>query len=218
MRSHERREVIAGAHGVCLIRTLTTVRPKPLHTTPYPWVVRMCVYMGMRVEPNGVNARPRDESFESFVRADWQSMARLAQRLAGPQDWEDVLQDALALAWRRRHTFDAGRGSPRTWLLMLTFDQAGKRRRRLGRELENERLDDRSGLVAAGSHDSDLGLDVDRALRQLSARQRAVVELYYFLDLPVSDIAQVLSCTQGTVKSTLAAARAKLGHHFGASP
>ena len=68
------------------------------------------------------------DAFAEFVRPHWAAMARLARRMCGP-DWEDVLQDALALAWRTRERFDASRGAPRTWLLTLTADQARKNRR-----------------------------------------------------------------------------------------
>jgi DNA-directed RNA polymerase specialized sigma24 family protein len=44
----------------------------------------------------------------------------------------------------------------------------------------------------------------------LSRRQRLAVELHYFLGLPVSECATVMSCSEGTVKSTLSDARARL--------
>jgi RNA polymerase sigma-70 factor (ECF subfamily) len=53
-------------------------------------------------------------------------------------------------------------------------------------------------------------LDLDRALRGLSSRQRLAVELFYYLGLPVSEVALVMGCAEGTVKSTLADARARL--------
>ena len=48
------------------------------------------------------------------------------------------------------------------------------------------------------------------ALRSLTARQRAVLVLRVFDDLPEAQVAQVLDCAVGTVKSTLAHALAKL--------
>lgn len=52
--------------------------------------------------------------------------------------------------------------------------------------------------------------DVDRAVRALSGRQRLAVELYYFVGLPVKECAEAMNCSQGTVKSTLSDARARL--------
>ena len=47
-------------------------------------------------------------------------------------------------------------------------------------------------------------------VRSLTARQRAVLVLRVFDDLPEAQVAQVLDCAVGTVKSTLAHALAKL--------
>ena len=53
-------------------------------------------------------------------------------------------------------------------------------------------------------------LDLRSALRRLTGRQRLAVELYYYAGLPVAECALVMSCAEGTVKSTLAAARERL--------
>lgn len=47
-------------------------------------------------------------------------------------------------------------------------------------------------------------------IAELSRRQREVIGLYYFVDLPVAEVASVLGISTGTVKSTLAAARVRL--------
>lgn len=49
-----------------------------------------------------------------------------------------------------------------------------------------------------------------RAVVGLPERQRACVVLRYFEDLPEAEIAEVLDCSVGTVKSQLSKARAKL--------
>jgi RNA polymerase sigma factor (sigma-70 family) len=61
----------------------------------------------------------------------------------------------------------------------------------------------------AGSADP-LGDAVERAIAGLSARQRLVVNLYYFVDLPVDEVARILGIAPGTVRSSLADARARL--------
>ena len=57
------------------------------------------------------------------------------------------------------------------------------------------------------------------AVRRLPARQRACVVLFYYEDLPESQIAEILDCSTGTVKSQLSKARTKLkvflGDDFG---
>ena len=53
-------------------------------------------------------------------------------------------------------------------------------------------------------------ITVQRALRSLTARQRAVLVLRVFDDLSEAQVAQVLDCAVGTVKSTMAHALARL--------
>jgi RNA polymerase sigma factor (sigma-70 family) len=53
-------------------------------------------------------------------------------------------------------------------------------------------------------------LAVQGALRSLTARQRAVLVLRVFDDLSEAQVAQVLGCAVGTVKSTMAHALARL--------
>lgn len=142
-------------------------------------------------------------AFADFVRPHWEAMQGLAARLADQVNADDVVQDALAVAWRKRAQFDADRGTPRAWLLAITADQARKHRRRL-RLIAPLREE----AVIVPSIDADL--DLHAAILKLSGRQRLAVELYYFIGLPISEVATAMSCSEGTVKSTLSDARAKL--------
>ncbi len=56
----------------------------------------------------------------------------------------------------------------------------------------------------------DARIDLDRAVRRLPERQRHAIELYYFVGLRVDEVAVVMGCAEGTVKSTLSAARNNL--------
>jgi RNA polymerase sigma factor (sigma-70 family) len=158
-----------------------------------------------------VTSRPADpEVFGDWVRPHWDGMARLARRLSPASDWEDVLQESLSAAWRKRSQFDSDRGTARNWLLAIVADQAGKGRRRKAA---------RPGVLladaAAPAGDPAADLDMERAVRRLTGRQRSAVALHYYLGLPVADVADVMSCTTGTVKSTLADARKRLRRELG---
>jgi RNA polymerase sigma factor (sigma-70 family) len=144
----------------------------------------------------------RPEDFADWVRPHLPAMARLAARLAPGCDRDDVVQEALARAWAKRRQYDAGRGTASAWLLAITADQAGKarRRNRPGRLQEPP-------LPAAGPEDA---LDIERAVRELPPRQRLAVNCFYFAGLSVAETAAVMRCAEGTVKSTLADARARL--------
>src|SRR5690348_8966746 len=99
-------------------------------------------------------------------------MTGLALRLAPGSDVEDVVQEALASAWRHRDRFDPSRGTARSWLLAITADQARRFRRR------SARIPVPVADVSTAGSDHLPDLDLDRALQGLSARQRLAVELF----------------------------------------
>lgn len=152
---------------------------------------------------NVVDASP--DVFGDWVRPHWASMAALARRLSDTPDWEDVLQEALSSAWRKRGQFDPARGTSRAWLLAITADQARKSHRRV-RALPVAGQNDRPAPPA----DQALELDLDRAIASLPPRQRLAVNLRYFLELPVAEVAAVMGCSEGTAKSTLSDARRRM--------
>jgi RNA polymerase sigma factor (sigma-70 family) len=53
-------------------------------------------------------------------------------------------------------------------------------------------------------------VDIERAVRTLPLRQKLAVDCYYFCGLSVAETAAVMRCSEGTVKSTLSDARARL--------
>ena len=143
--------------------------------------------------------------FVEWVRPHLTAMARLAGRLAVGADRDDIVQESLARAWSKRGQYDATRGTASAWLLAITADQARKAARRLRPAGE---FDEQEGPVSRP--DLDARMDVDHALTSLSARQRLAVDCYYFADLSIADTAAVMGCSEGTVKSTLSDARARL--------
>jgi RNA polymerase sigma factor (sigma-70 family) len=145
------------------------------------------------------SARGTTDEFAEWVAPHSAAMHQLARRLAGRAEGEDVVQDSLVRAWRRWETFRPERGSPRSWLLAIVADQARQRRRR------------RPDVLAEGRAVSfEPDIDLERAIARLSQRQRLAVELFYFVGLGVREVAEVMGCAEGTVKSTLADARGRM--------
>jgi len=156
------------------------------------------------VTPLAIDER---EAFAAWIRPHWDGLVRLARQLAPDGDWEDVLQEALSATWRKRAQFDERRGTARNWLLAIVADQARKGHRRVVRWPVR---------AVEDAHEDELAdLDLDRAVAALSARQRTAVVLHYYVGLPIADVAEVMSCAVGTVKSTLSDARARLGRELG---
>lgn len=146
-------------------------------------------------------------AFSDWVQPHWQVLQRFAARLVPADDRDDLLQDVLERAWRKRHTFDPARGSARSWLLAVTADRA--RRFRVRTRPPADSLDDRQD-AAAPTRDRDDDLVLRAAVGLLSDRRRLAVELHYYVGLPIAEVAAVMGCADGTVRATLAAARAEL--------
>jgi RNA polymerase sigma factor (sigma-70 family) len=136
-------------------------------------------------------------------------MLRLARTLNPPQQAEDVVQDALARAWTKRDQFSPERGSFEAWVLAVLANIAKGRWRRLEPVLPL----DLGAVVAQRDHDA--SLDIRRAVNSLPPRQRSAVVLFYYVDLSVLDIAEILGTSPGTVKSALHDGRRSLAERLG---
>lgn len=148
------------------------------------------------------------EEFAAALRVHLPVVLRVAQRFAPAGDAEDVAQEACLAAWRYRHRFDPERATFRAWLLAITFREsckAGGRQSRRGELLSRLRATPRVD-PALGVADQAL----EEAIAHLSRRQRDVVALHYFVDLPVAEVAEVLGISAGTVKSALSDARRRI--------
>jgi RNA polymerase sigma-70 factor (ECF subfamily) len=147
--------------------------------------------------------------FAEWARPSLIAMTRLARRLAPHADADDIVQDALARAWTKRAQFDPARGTPTTWLLAIVADQARAARRTRVRWLRI--VDDRAEVPdAAAPPVAGADPDLERAIAALAERQQLAVHLHYFVGLTVDEAAAVMSCSPGTVKSTLFDARSRL--------
>lgn len=139
--------------------------------------------------------------FDAWVLPHLPLMSRVAARLAPAADRDDVVQEALSRAWRRRSTYDADRGTAAAWLAAIV---AGEARRARGRTRPSYEL------VDTPVEDTRRDLDLERAVARLPARQREAVDLHYFAGLTVAETAAAMGCAEGTVKSTLSDARGRL--------
>jgi RNA polymerase sigma-70 factor (ECF subfamily) len=129
---------------------------------------------------------------------------------------EDLVHDVFLEVWRHAASYDPARGSVRTWMLVRLRSRALDRMRsaRTRREVgSNDDSEPKSGLVELDVEDPSLEPDrksIRRALEELPAEQRQVLELAYFHGLTSAEIAERMGSPLGTVKSRTAAAIAKL--------
>jgi RNA polymerase sigma-70 factor (sigma-E family) len=117
-------------------------------------------------------------------------------------DWdvaEEMAQEALARVWERWDTVQ-GMDSPEAWAYRVAFNLVASRFRRQGVERRvHDRLRARPGPLPEPEPADRLA--VRAAVASLPDRQRAVLVLRYYADLPVAAVAATLGCAEGTVKS-----------------
>jgi RNA polymerase sigma-70 factor (sigma-E family) len=122
---------------------------------------------------------------------------------------EDLVQETflrIAKRWPRVRSMDHPRAYARRVLTNLALDGAERRSRRrleLDARREAEPLVDDATLI-------DTRAEVVAALGTLPLRQRTVLVLRYFADLPETEVAAILGCSLGTVKSTASRALGRL--------
>lgn len=160
--------------------------------------------------------RAEDEGdFEEFVRARWPRLLRTAYLLTGDRHHaEDVVQAALAKAyrfWPRVRRTDNADAYVKRVLINCNNDRF--RKRRIVEQLTDTPPDEASFQdPLSGSEERG---SLMAALATLPPRQRAVVVLRYWDDLPEAEVAEVLGCAVGTVKSHAAQGLARLRRHPG---
>ncbi|GAA1825234.1 SigE family RNA polymerase sigma factor [Planosporangium flavigriseum] len=141
------------------------------------------------------------EGFTEFVTARSAVLQRAAWLLTGDAGRaEDLLQTALAKAWRHWNTV-AATGSPEAYVRRVLFTTyATWWRRRWRAETPSDAYPDRAGQADVADETANRD-SVYRALTRLSRQQRAIVVLRYVEDLSVSATAAVLDCSEATVKT-----------------
>ncbi|MFO7190746.1 SigE family RNA polymerase sigma factor [Thermocrispum sp.] len=150
----------------------------------------------------------REAEFVEFVRSRGPVLRRTAFLLCG--DWhraEDLVQTALLKlfrAWSRIRATEAVDAYARTALVRTVMDDSRLLRYR------RERVSDSLPETVVPAEDTDATLDARRVLAMLPPRQRAVIVLRYWEDLPIDEVARILGCSDGTVKSQAAKGLATL--------
>ena len=150
-----------------------------------------------------------EEAFRTFVTDRSRALCRMAFLMTG--DWqraEDLVQEALVRVYERRERLrDVDALEPYTRRVLVTIF-LGWRARRWNAEQPVEHLPEGPTADSAGTaEDRDLTW---RAILRLPRQQRAAVVLRFYEDMTEQDIAAVLGCSPGAVKSHLHRALARL--------
>jgi RNA polymerase sigma-70 factor (sigma-E family) len=146
--------------------------------------------------------RARDAEFVAYYQARAAAVRKTAYVLCG--DWhlaEDLTQTAftkLYQAWHRLERHQALDGYVRQTLLRAFLDDRRRPWRREYATGPQSAVFDVPVADAAGSGEREILL---AALARIPKRRRAVLVLRYWEDLPVEQVAEILECSAGTVRS-----------------
>lgn len=151
-----------------------------------------------------------DTEYAAFVAANWDRYLRVAYLLTGTEHAaEELLQDTLVKLYSRWRRV-AAVGDPNAYVRRMLANGNVSRWRRSRRE----HLVDVAPEAGSPATGRDHAVDLRRALMCLPAGQRVVAVLRHFEDLSEKQVAEVLGCSVGTVKSQNAKALAGLRRHL----
>jgi RNA polymerase sigma-70 factor (sigma-E family) len=141
-----------------------------------------------------------DERFAAYVRDRGEHHLRVAVLLTG--DWhaaEDLVQESLVKLYRAWPKLRLD-GDPDAYLRRIMVNtHRSWWRARWRRETPAGELPDT--VIADFADGQAFAAQVRQALRALPRQQRAAVVLRYYADLPEAEVADLLGCSVGTVKT-----------------
>jgi len=128
----------------------------------------------------------------------------LSDRMAA----EDAVQEAAVKAWRSLRQFRGDEGSLRPWFLSIVANECRMTRRRRWwsvvkqAEVESDQRTDQPSQEAS--------TDLRRAVSRLSLNERLPLALYFYLDLPLDEVARTLRVSPAAAKSRIYRAARRL--------
>ena len=162
-------------------------------------------------------ARGRSDRLETLVRRYAVRLMTFLSRMVGDRHRaEELFQEVFLAVWLKRHRYDSDR-TFRPWLYAIAINacRASFRRRvlpvtALGEDDPPDDIEAPSDRICA----AETATMVSRAVTLLPEQQRTVVVLRIWDDLPYARIAEIVGCTEGTVRSHMHHGLAALRQHL----
>jgi RNA polymerase sigma-70 factor, ECF subfamily len=137
----------------------------------------------------------------------------ILRRVGSQHDADDLVAEVFLIMVRYLPRFRWSGAPFRSWLYRLATNQVNRwarRRRRLAqKQLSQLSIDEVADMRQAGVPAADLE-KAQLALLALPPRYQAVLSLHYLEEMPLAEVATVLGCRLGTVKSRLSRGREAL--------
>jgi RNA polymerase sigma-70 factor, ECF subfamily len=126
---------------------------------------------------------------------------------------EDVISDVFLDVWRQAGRFE-GRSTVSTWLLAIArFKAISAVKRRRDEELDEDAaaaIEDLSDNPATALEKKDKSAMLRKCLAKLSAEHREVIDLVYYHEKSVEEVAEIVGIPANTVKTRMFYARKRL--------
>jgi RNA polymerase sigma-70 factor (ECF subfamily) len=149
-----------------------------------------------------------------FARAETRVFRFLMRMVKNQAIAEELLNEVFLSVWQNAHRYE-GRSEPMTWMLSIAHNKAmsvlRKRTEVLGIAEEAGRnlvAEDDTPDVAAEKHDK--SAKIKACIAELSADHRTILDLVYYQEQSVAEVAEVLGIPEATVKTRMFYARKKL--------
>jgi RNA polymerase sigma-70 factor (ECF subfamily) len=152
-------------------------------------------------------------AFEQLYRIYHPRLTRfLTNMLRRSQLVEEAVDDTLMVVWKRPEAYN-GQSKVSTWIFAIAYRIALKAWSRHDEPVEDPQAASRASVEAGPEQtlgDRQIQEILSNALGQLSADHRAVVDLTYFHEAGYREIAEIMDCPVGTVKTRMHHARRHL--------
>jgi RNA polymerase sigma-70 factor (ECF subfamily) len=126
---------------------------------------------------------------------------------------EDLISEVFLDVWRQAGRFE-GRSAVSTWLLAIArFKALSALRKRPDEELDEETaeaIEDTSDTPEVSLEKKDKSAAIRKCLEKLSAEHREIIDLVYYHEKSVEEVAEIVGIPENTVKTRMFYARKRL--------
>jgi len=148
-----------------------------------------------------------EQALKEFYQAFHSSVYAFALKLLkDPVDAAEILNEVMMEVWRGASRFE-GRSRARTWVMGITHhkivDQLRRRGRHKTEEIDPDIPDENASVVLDAIVSAENARFIQLCMEKLSDAHRQVVHLTFFEDFSYPEIAQILNCPLGTVKTRM---------------
>ena len=149
-----------------------------------------------------------------FARTETRVFRFLVRMVKNQAIAEELLNEVFLTVWQNAHRYE-GRSEPLTWMLSIAHNKAVSA---LRKRTEVSGLADETGIEVADEEDTpevaaqkqDKSAKIRACIAELSPEHRTVLDLVYYQEQSVAEVAEVLDIPEATVKTRMFYARKKL--------